>query len=289
VSLPLALGTATLPEAPFELLDAWLEAGGDVIDTARRYDDAEEVIGRWLRERDCRERITLATKGCHYNLTTGESRVRPEVIAADLSTSLERIGVDSVDLYWLHRDDPAVPVGPLVDALNRELAAGRIHAFGASNWTPARLSEAAAYAERNGLESFSCSSVELGLAVPAVEPWPGCVSVHDPASTAWYEARQLPVVAWSAQSAGFFAGVASDHVRRVYTTVENTERRARATQLGRDNGCTATQIALSWVLRRPYPVTAVIGPRTIRQLRESVEAVEIELTPDECAWLDLTA
>lgn len=287
VGFPLVLGTATLPAEPFALLDAWLELGGSAIDTARRYDDAEEVIGHWLRERGCRDRVRLTTKGCHYDLRTQRNRVAPHVVAADLDASLAALGVESVDFYWLHRDDPLAPVGPLLEALNRELDAGRIGAFGASNWTTARLDEAAAYARRHGLVAFSCSSPELSLARPAVEPWPGCVSIHDPASAAWYERRQLPVVAWSSQSAGFFAGVASDHVRRVYATPENEERRRRAAELAATKGCTTPQVALAWVLAQPFPVSAVIGPRTIEELRESVGALQVELTPEERDRLDL--
>jgi 1-deoxyxylulose-5-phosphate synthase len=148
----------------------------------------------------------------------------------------------------------------------------------ASNWTTRRLEEAAA---------FVCSSPELSLAVPNEPPWPGCVSIHDPAELAWYARKQLPVLAWSSQAAGFFAGVADGHVERVYQSPANAERLRRAEQLGETKGFTANQVALAWVLHQPFPIHAVIGPRTVDELRDSVRALEVELTGDETRWLDL--
>jgi aryl-alcohol dehydrogenase-like predicted oxidoreductase len=287
----IVLGTATfidLPaEASYELLDAWLECGGNVIDTARHYGGAEEIIGRWFRERGCRDDVVLCTKGGHYDVRTGRSRVNTTEIAADLDGSLAALGVESVDLYILHRDDPAQPVGPIIEEFNAYRADGRFGTFGASNWTESRLGEAQSYAAAHGLESFSCSSPQLSLAVPAVEPWPGCVSIHSSASLDWYSRTQLSVFAWSSQARGFFAGRTDEYVEQVYATNENEERRRRASLLASRVGCTPAQMALAWVLAQPFPTYAVVGPETVAELEESVAALEIELTPDDVAWLDL--
>ena len=91
--------------------------------------------------------------------------VTPDMIDHELPISLERLQTDYIDLYFLHRDNPAVPVGEFVDMFNRHRAAGRVRAFGGSNWTPTRLAEANAYAEHNGLAGFSASSPNFTLAV----------------------------------------------------------------------------------------------------------------------------
>jgi len=283
----LVLGTAPLyveapPDGSLELLDTWLELGGNAIDTARQYGNAEQVVGRWLRERGCRDRVVIATKGAHYDLETGRGRVRPGDIAADLAESLAVLGLDAVDVYWLHRDDPEQPVGPILEALNGHKREGRIGVFGASNWTVERLEEAQAYAAEHGIESFACSSPQLSLAVPQEPPWPGCLTIHDPVSRAWYERTRLPVFAWSSQAAGFFAGVESE----VYDTEENRSRRGRAEQLAAEKGCTANHVALAWVLRQPFPTFALVGPRSAAELRDTVAALELELTPEEVQWLD---
>jgi aryl-alcohol dehydrogenase-like predicted oxidoreductase len=287
----LVLGTAGYLRAPLdvslELLDAWLELGGNAIDTARRYGNSEAIVGRWLHERGCRDEVVLATKGAHYDVETGRSRVNPEEIDADLAESIAQLGVDTIDVYWLHRDDPAQPVGPIIETLNRHRLEGRIRVFGASNWSHERLEEANAYAEANGLESFACSSPQLSLAVPREEPWPGCVSIHKREALEWYARTQLPVFAWSAQAAGFFAGVRDEDVTRVYGGGENAERLRRAQQLAARKGCTVTQVALAWVVHQRFPAYAIIGPRSIAELRESVGALALELTADEARWLDL--
>jgi aryl-alcohol dehydrogenase-like predicted oxidoreductase len=115
------------------------------------------------------------------------------------------------------------------------------------------------------------------------------VTIHDEAALAWYARTQLPVFAWSSVAAGFFAGAEGNEVERVYGGEANLERRRRARELAAERGATPSQVALAWVLHRPFPVHAVIGPHSVRELRESVGAVELELSPDELAWLDLNA
>lgn len=288
----LVLGTACYVDAPtdtsLELLDAWWELGGNAIDTARRYGNAETIVGRWLRERERYGDVVVVTKGGHPDLQTGGHRVTPADIDADLERSLAALGVDAVDLYLLHRDDPTRPAGEIVEHLESIRLAGRIRAFGGSNWTTGRLEEAAAFADARNLAGFDCSSPGLSLAVPNEPPWPGCVTIHDAVDLAWYARTQVPVLAWSSQAAGFFAGVKDANVR-VYETAANDERLRRARQLGEEQGFTANQVALAWVLRQPFPIFAVIGPATVDELHDSVRALELELTDDQVRWLDLGA
>lgn len=287
----LVLGTTVYRSAGVnastELLDAWLELGGNVVDCGREYGDSERVLGRWLHERGCREQIVVLTKGAHEDAV--RQRVTPADIRADLEESLHVLDLDSVDIYLLHRDDPSQPVGPLVEALNEHRAAGRIHAFGASNWTPARIEEANEYAAGHGLEGFSCSSPGLSLARQCEPPWPGCVSADDADSLEWYERTGLPLFPWSAQAGGFFAGADGPFVLRVYGSEDNVERLRRAAHLAAAPGRTANEVALAWVLAQPFPSYPIIGPRTVDELLASVAALDLELTPAERAWLNLEA
>ena len=165
----LALGTLGFSTATrdreYAVLDAWVEAGGTVIDTAHVYEDgdAERVVGQWLRDRPgVRERLVLVTKGAHPD--GDRARVTPADITDDLRESTERLG-GPVDLYLLHRDDPAVEVSTLVDALDAHRRAGEIGAFGVSNWTLPRIEEANAYAAATGVPGICCNSPHLSLAV----------------------------------------------------------------------------------------------------------------------------
>ena len=283
----LALGTLGFSPATrdrdFAVLDAWVEAGGTVIDTAHVYEGggAERVLGSWLRERPgVRERLVIVTKGAHPD--GDRVRVTPADIASDLRDSVERLG-GPIDVYLLHRDDPAVDVGPLIDALDAHRRAGELRAFGVSNWTLPRIEEANAYAADRGVDGFCCNSPHLSLAVQNEPPWPDCLSATDAESRAWHARTGMPLLAWSAQAGGYFAGAASD----VYDNADNRERRARAEQLGRRSGHTAHAVALAWVLAQPFPTIAVIGPHSREHLQASLEALEVELGDDDVRWLNL--
>lgn len=278
-----------------ELLDTFVAAGGTTLDTARVYGrgSSEQAIGAWLRERDNRGDMVIVSKGAHH-LPDGTRRVTPAAIAEDLTASLESLQIETIDLYLLHRDDPRVPVGPIIECLNEQRAAGRIRAFGGSNWTPRRLDEANAYARAHGLEGFAVSSPNLALAVTNEPMWPECVSVAgDAAALDWYRRSRFPLFAWSSQASGFFSGRFSPsdstdpNVARVYYREDNWERLRRARDLAARRGATPTQVALAWVLHQPIPTFALIGPRTVDELRDCLGALAVSLTPEEVSWLNL--
>jgi aryl-alcohol dehydrogenase-like predicted oxidoreductase len=296
----IALGSETLSERSQALTDALLEAflarGGNLVDTANIYcgGGSERAIGAWLRRTGRRKDVLILTKGAHH-APDGTKRVQPHEIAFDLGQSLERLGTPTVDLYLLHRDDPAVPVGEIVDALAHHHAKGRLRAYGASNWTQDRLQAAQDYARERGRPAPAASSPNLSLAVPKEPMWPDCVTVSgDAAALAWYRATGLPLMSWSSQSRGFFSGRfrpdAPDdpEMVRVYYSDANWERYRRARQLAADLGRTPIQIALAWVLSQPHLNTfALIGPRSMEELESSLAAADTELTPEQVAWLNL--
>jgi aryl-alcohol dehydrogenase-like predicted oxidoreductase len=293
----LALGSMVFhpdtPDASFELMDVWRELGGNTIDSAHIYQGghSERIIGAYHTARNCRKELVILTKGAHHN--ADRKRLWPEDIASDLRDSLARLKTDYVDLYVLHRDDPEVPVGEIIDALNGHKQAGRILAFGGSNWTTRRLDEANAYAAAHGLEGMSCSSPHLSLAVPNGEIWADCIDARDAASLAWYRCTQMPLFAWSSQARGFFSGrftpenTENETITRVYYSEGNWERLRRTDQLGAERGFSAIQVALAWVLHQPFPVFPLVGPANAEEMRSCVRALDLELSPGDMAWLDL--
>lgn len=275
-------------------LDAFLAAGGNAVDTAHIYSggQSEAVIGRYMEERGNRSELVILTKGSHHDETG--PRVNAEAIRSDLMTSLERLRTDHVELYALHRDDPSVPVGAIVEALHEHVEAGRIGAIGGSNWTWQRLQEANAYAAAHGLTGFTFSSPNLSLA-KAKEPfWAGCVSA-DEETLRWHEREQLPLFSWSSQARGFFTGRFGPEDRsnadlvRVFYSDANWERLRRAGELAAEKGVSTIQIALAYVLNQPFPTCALIGAQNPGELRSCRDGVEIALSPAELAWLDLQA
>jgi len=280
------------------LLDAFADLGGTTLDTAYSYGDSEAVLGSWLAARADRERFVVCTKGGVGDCILPADALE-EVIERELSESLRRLQTDAVDLYWLHRDNPAVPVARVVDCLNSQLVQGRIRAFGGSNWTCDRIDAANAYAAGHGLVGFAAVSNHLSLAVPTGPFYPGLVGV-DETGRSWHKRTGLPLFSWSSQARGFFTGrfrpeVVGDRAdgfaRRmleIYATEGNLERLRRAERLGAEKGgASAVQIALAWLLGQDLPVVPLVGPHTVDELWSCVGALAVELSPEELRWLNL--
>ncbi len=286
----------------FQLLDDVFEAGGNTFDLAHHYGsgDCERVFGQWVQARGVREQVVILTKGAHHSID--RRRVTPFDITADLFDSLARLKTDYVDLYVLHRDDPNVPVGPIVEILNEHYRAGRIRAFGGSNWTIERIQTANEYAREKNLIPFAVSSPNYSLASQVQAPWDGCVTIsgrENANARAWYQDTQMPVFAWSSIANGFFAGRFDYHDRdafapqldpstvKAYFSDENFERLARVEQLAQEKNLTIPQIAMAYVLNQPLNLFALVGSRNGQEFQANQSALETQLTEQQMAWLDL--
>ncbi len=297
-------GTNIPTEQAFALLDAFAEQGGNFLDTARIYGAwapggegaSEKTLGAWLKRMGARDRFVISTKGAHPDLATMHiSRIGPADLAADIRASLDALQTDAIDVYWLHRDDPAVPVGEILAALNEYLAAGRVRAIGASNWSLVRLVEANDYARSHGLTGFQANQIGWSLAAANTGPSPVAGMLYMDASThAYHERTGLPVLAYSSQATGFFSGKyrraqmaepATTTASRLYFTSENFDRLDRATELARRHGITPNQVNLAWLLGQPFPVYPIVGCRTVEQVRDSCAAADVTLNDDEIASL----
>ncbi len=294
--------TFTDTEQSFLLLDQVFELGGNTFDTAQEYGDgmAERILGQWMSERRVREQVIIISKGAHHN--EDRKRVTPFDISSDLFDSLARLKTDYIDLYLLHRDDPAMPVGPIVEILNEHQKAGRIKAFGGSNWSIERIEAANAYARKNGLLPFSISSPNFSLAEQVKEPWEDCVTISGQkgkAGRAWYQKNQMPLFTWSSLAGGFFSGrftrdnLASftEYYAQVsieaYCYEENFERLDRVKELATEKGLSVAQVALAYVLNYPLNIFALVGCNTPAEFRANHQASTVSLTTAEMAWLDL--
>ncbi|MEZ2223996.1 aldo/keto reductase [Rhizobium sp. RCC_161_2] len=271
-------------------LDAFYEAGGNAFDTAYVYGGGktESIFGDWHTSRKVpREEIVLIGKGAHSPLCY------PDMIAKQLDQSLNRLKTDYVDIYFMHRDNTAVPVGEFVDAMDAEVKAGRIRGiFGGSNWTRARFDEAIAYAEKNGKTAPAALSNNFSLAEMLDPIWAGCVAASDDDWKSWLNAKQIPNFAWSSQGRGFFTDRAGrdkqndEELVRVWYSDRNFGRRDRAIELAQKLGRNPIHIALAYVVAQPFPVIPLIGPRTIAELEDSLSALDIKLTPEQVKWLE---
>jgi aryl-alcohol dehydrogenase-like predicted oxidoreductase len=292
------ISTDTYDES-IALLDAAMERGINAFDLAHIYGGGkvERAFGRWMAERGNREDIFLITKCSHHN--QDRKRVTPHDITSDLMDSLARLKTGYVDGYLFHRDDPGVPVGPLMDTLHEHVRAGRIKSFGGSNWTHTRIAEANAYAAARGQTPMTISSPNYGLCDQVDNPWPGnCVTISGEIGAegrAFYLQQGIPVFAYSSLGHGMMSGrVTRENHRelldgvalKAYASEENFAKLDRARELAARKGVKVAQIALAYTMCQPFAVFPLFTPGNVQELGEIAEAAGIKLTEAECRWLE---
>lgn len=275
----------------------YVEAGGNFLDTAHCYcfwiaggDGASERFARAAVREFGRDRLVIATKGGHVGMNgypRPDAFMAPDLVSRDLDESLDRLGLPGVDIYYLHRDDPRVPVGEVMESLNEHVSAGRIRFLGASNWSVARYVEANAYATAKGLQPFVVLQNQWSLAKPN---WTDLTS---PGAMRFIEASEVPelvtngitVAPYSPTANGYFAthgkrggGYESELSRRQLAAVE---------KLAEVRGVTPNQIALAYLVNQPALVIPVLGTRDADHLADALGAAEIELSGEELAGISL--
>ncbi len=278
----LVLGTLDLPDTSLapRILDRFYEAGGRALDVANVYRDgeSEQAVGRWLRERHSPEGVVVYAKGCH------PPYCRPELVSSELDKARRLLDLDWIDVFVLHRDDPAFPVTAFAEALLEEVAAGKIGGFGVSNWTVPRLRALQKHLDEIDKEGLVAFSNHFSLAEMVAEPWPGCLAVekHDLLALA---DTDLLILAWSSLATGFFAG----RDPASWDSPGNRARRERATELAGELGTSTTAVALAYVLHQPEYVLPVVGTRSEAHLDEALAASKLELSPAQLDWLETGA
>ena len=297
---PLCLGTGSygtgIDEATaIALLDKFIELGGNVLDTANVYgkwgaektNTSEWIIGKWLKANGNRKDIVLCSKGCHYEMDTPHiPRVSPQALKEDLKESMDALGVDSIDLFYLHRDDPNVPVKVIVDMLHEAINNGLVRHVGVSNWTAERIQAVEAYASKQyGYHSFlTADQMMWNLAVPnKAEPaGPATLSMNDDLFT-WHQQTKTSVFAYSSQAKGYFSKALRDDfetnpayggVKADFQNNETNRRVELVRQIAQETGADGTQIALAWLMNQSFTTIPIIGCRTTEQLEGSFGALD---------------
>lgn len=287
----------------FGLLDAYYEAGGNFVDTAKVYGDwvpgqvspSEKIIGEWLAARKNRDAIVLATKGGHYHLDTPHiKRLKPSDLRADLDASLRHLQTGHVDLYWLHRDDPERPVAEMVETLESLAQAGKIRHYGASNWRVDRLAEAQQYARAHGRQGFSAVSNLWSLAkVDASGFGDPTMVAMDEELWQYHAAHGLAAIPYTAQAYGVFHKLAAGRreaippmYQKMFVNEETERRLTRVQSLAGQSGLTLTQVVLGYLLAQPFPTMPVFSSRNPAQLADTLSAGDVRLTPEQVAFLD---
>lgn len=278
-------GGAWLPYASV-MFDEFFRLGGNCFDTSYVYTTGDAILGQWIKNRGIREKVVILAKGAHTPFCD------PDNLTAQLLMSLENLQTDYADIYMMHRDNEEIPVGEFIDVLNAHVKAGRIRVFGGSNWTVERVQAANDYAKSKGLQGFSAVSNNFSLAEMIEAPWAGCLASADAKSRAWFEKTQMPLMSWSSTGRGFFVwgdrnDLSNGDLVRCWYSEANFRRLDRAKEIAAKKGVPPVMIAMAWVLCQPFPTFALFGPANLEEMRISLQALDVQLTPDEVRWLNL--
>ena len=299
-----ALGSRIDDHTSIRILDCFAGEGGVLIDTANVYGRwnpgneplSELLIGRWMRFHHLRDRFVLATKGAADDQRAiGVRRLSPTSIRSDLENSLQNLQTDHIDLYYLHQDDPAKPVGEIVETMNQLKGEGKIRYFGCSNWSRERITAADRYADEHGLESFCANEVMFNLAVPNRETVEAATqrSVDD-GLYRYHQETRMPLVSYTSQAAGYFAlyrrpdfmTAAKYAFSRDFFHNDRTLKHAeRVELLCALRGYTPLQVTLGYLNAQSFQVIPIVGPWNEDEFMASIEASDAVLTREELSFV----
>ena len=274
----IVLGTAKLGvdgrDIAFGLLDEYVALGGRTIDTASVYSDwipgergrAETTIGEWLKERGNRDALAIVTKGAHPPLSDMDRpRCDEASIRHDVELSLKRLGVEQIDLWYLHRDDPGRPAAEIVGVLQTLRREGKIKSFGASNWTVARLAEALAVPGPTFVSNQVLGNVFCRIMNPLADKT--CVVLDAPAFRQALT-QNLSLFLYTSTAHGYFERRAKGiEPTGDYANPACEEAAAKLEAIAAAQGVDPANMILAFLLQLDGAVRAVIGPRNAAQLR----------------------
>lgn len=193
-----------------EMLDLYVNVGGNTLDTGRFYGIArsEKLLANWLKKNGKRDQLVIIDKACHPIITSDGVqhpdywRVKPDLITEDLNYSLFNMGLDYFDIYLMHRDDENIPVEEIMDRLEKHRKEGKIKVYGVSNWSLDRVKEANEYCKKKGYNHFSINNPSYSLATVGKPRWYKCVYADD-AYAKWHENTNITLISYASQAAGF--------------------------------------------------------------------------------------
>jgi len=301
----IALGTmyfgSETPEADaFAILDAYVEAGGNLVDTADVYVGgvSEQIVGRWFsqRPRDVTDRVILASKGRFGpNQDPNAVGLSRRHLHRALNASLSRLGLETIDLYQLHASDIHTPVEETLSFLDEAVKAGKIHYIGLSNFTGWQLQLIVSTAKAMGLQVPVTLQPQYSLLSREIEWEIIPAALHN----------GIGLLPWSPLAGGFLSGKyqrgaaapansRAGSEKPIYQWISeeyaNSDRNwatiDAVVQIAKEIGATPAQVALSWIADRPSVVAPIVGARTVEHLRGNLGAAELTLDKEATAALD---
>ena len=278
-------------QGSFIVLDAYIDGGGNFIDTADVYGKgtSESILGRWMSARKNRDRIILATKlGFPMGNDPNAHGLSRRYIQQEVEASLKRLQTDYIDLYQAHGDDPGTPLTETMAAFNDLVQQGKVRYVGASNYSAARLREALSVSDEHGYVRYSCLQPPYNLV-----------------NRAQYEGeleslcleQGLGVITYSSLASGFLTGkyrpgrdlpssLRAKRIQERYMNAKGFRVVEQLDHIAEAHGATVAQVALAWIMARPGITAPIASATSVEQVRELLGAVNVQLTPEEMEALN---
>lgn len=304
---PIALGTDVYglvlsEEEAYGMIDAYMHLGGNVIDTALVYSDwepgekarSEKLIGRYLKKSGNRAELVISTKGGHPVPGHMEvSRLSEKEIRSDMEKSLINLGVDYVDIYWLHRDAADADIAEICHTLDALVKEGKTRYIGMSNWTAKRIGEYNAYAKEHGLARVFSSQIQYSIAKSIPENNDPTLVLMNDEEYAFFKQNKMPVFAFASQAKGFFQKLErggidalSEKASTRYLSEENLQRFERVKKIASEHGISCGEAALAALISNTdFETVAIVGCKNTAQLTESLSAAEANISQAEIDYI----
>jgi aryl-alcohol dehydrogenase-like predicted oxidoreductase len=278
----------------FELLDAFVDAGFNLVDTADVYSawvpgnrggESETIIGKWLKRSGKRDRVVIATKVAKWAEQPGLSPIN---IQQTVDGSLKRLQTDHIDLYQAHEDDASVPLAETLAAFSRLIEAGKVRVIGASNYSAERLADALKVSAEHGLPRYETLQPEYNLIDRAG---------YEQALEPLIREENIGVISYYSLASGFLSGkyrseadLAKSSARgatvKKYLNPRGMQVLAALDDVASAHRATPAQIALAWLIARPGISAPIASATSVAQLHELTGAAQIALSDTQIAQLD---
>lgn len=269
----------------FEVLDAYVEMGGNFIDTADVYStwapgnaggESETILGRWMKARNNRDKVIIATK-CGSKMPNGEGLSRAWIHKA-VEDSLRRLQTDYIDLYQSHIDDPNTPLEETVEAFNDLVRMGKVRALGCSNYSGARLQQALDVSTQHAIARYECIQPKYNLVSREYE--------RDPMPTV--QQNNLGCIPYSSLASGFLTGKykrdatmpeskRAGGVQQRYFNDAAFDVLAKVEAVAKALNATPAQVSLAWLMQQPTITAPIASATSVAQLKELMGAMELAL------------
>lgn len=308
-------GTTTDETTSRRLLDAFVDRGGNFIDTSNNYafwppngrsGASEELLGRWIKDRGRRDDLVIATKvGARPTRPSGGfddiEGLPAEVIARNVDESLRRLGTDRIDLYYAHIDDRTTPLEETLAGFDAVVKAGKVRAIACSNYSVWRIEQARQLSRRLGYAGYAALQQQFSYFRPQPKSDPVMSEILQHRRGGWghggglsadhidyiREDRDFRVVAYTPLLRGAYSDPAK--LPANYRTLDNKKRGAALAAVAAEAGATANQAVLAWLLQSQPQILPLISASRMEQLTENLAATDVVLSPDQMSRLDAAA